>query len=297
MRKGQSSITALAVAAARALSSSAKGALIDPNDAIARRLLPRPVAALIDVASRPALARITPLAMRANFGLVDHVALRTAAIDRELAAAVDEGIDQIAIVGAGLDSRAHRLQFLGGAAVYELDHPASQAEKRERAAGLPRVARSLHYAELDLERDRIADALAAAGFHRERPACFVLEGLLMYLPRAVAERTVEEIGAASAPGSLLLCTYLTPDLWWLRRARPFVDVVMRVVGEPLRTALDPEAMRALLDRAGFTLEDDTDTYEWAGQLAPDAGRSPLLAYERLARARKRCSTALPGPRR
>ena len=39
MRKGQSSITALAVASARALSSSAKGALVDPNDAIAQLLL------------------------------------------------------------------------------------------------------------------------------------------------------------------------------------------------------------------------------------------------------------------
>ena len=56
---------------------------------------------------------------------------RTVAIDDAVRARL---ADQLVIVGAGLDGRAWRMPELAGVRVFEVDHPASQRDKRDRAA-------------------------------------------------------------------------------------------------------------------------------------------------------------------
>jgi hypothetical protein len=84
----------------------------------------------------------------------------------------------------------------------------------------------------------------------------------------------------------LLVTYVTPDLFWLRRAPLLVQAGLRAIGEPFHSTLSADQMRALLEAAGLRVEQDTDTRDWARELAPHAKRAPLLAYERLAVAVK-----------
>ena len=66
----------------------------------------------------------------------------------------------------------------------------------------------------------------------------------------------------------------------LRRAPLAVEVLMRVVGEPLYPVDSRQHMAQLLRSAGFEIRSDTDTHDWANRLAPDEPR-PLLAFERL----------------
>jgi len=68
------------------------------------------------------------------------MAPRTVAIDDAVRAA---GLPQVAILGAGLDGRAWRLPALAGAAVFELDRPRSQQDKRERSGARPPLCASL----------------------------------------------------------------------------------------------------------------------------------------------------------
>src|SRR6266576_3103389 len=76
---------------------------------------------------------------------------------------------QLVILGAGLDGRAWRMTELAGADVFEVDHPASQQDKRERAGDLRPLARSLRYVPVDFTRDRLDVALAAAGHQQSVP--------------------------------------------------------------------------------------------------------------------------------
>ena len=100
---------------------------------------------------------------------------RTIAIDDAVRARL---APQLVILGAGLDGRAWRMAELAEVDVYELDHPASQQDKRERAAGLQPLAKSLRYVPVDFTRDRLdrprcgrASAIRAEhlGVGRRRP--------------------------------------------------------------------------------------------------------------------------------
>jgi methyltransferase (TIGR00027 family) len=276
MRKGRASFTALAVASARALASGARGALIDPKDRVAKQLVPGPLASVLSA------ARYMPAA-RASLGFVDHIALRTAMIDRLVTAAVeDRGVKQLVIVGAGLDSRAHRLSVLRGAAVFEIDHPDVQRVKRERAKGLEVMAGKLGYVAADLEEFGMSQRLAEAGHDKTQPSFFLLEGLVPYLRFEVVERTLHQLSGAAAPGSQIAITYVTPDNPWLKHFRRALLLSMRTLGEPLQTPLSAEGVGWLLENEGFGVEHDSDTRDWARELCPAGTREPMLAYERMA---------------
>ena len=89
----------------------------------------------------------------------------------ELADAVDRGVAQYVILGAGLDSFAYRRpDSMRHVEVFEVDHPASQAWKRQRVAelGIP-VPATLHYIPVDFEKQTLTDGLAAGGVDRVAP--------------------------------------------------------------------------------------------------------------------------------
>ena len=158
-------------------------------------MLPAPIGGLV--------ARLAPgpaqLATRMlSLGMVDHVSLRTAAIDDSVSASVAAGCEQLVILGAGLDGRAWRLEALRDVEVFEVDHPATQAEKRRRVARLAPRAREVRFVAVDFERQRLADRLAAAGHDATRATCWIWEGVTPYLVAPAIESTLHDIGDRSA---------------------------------------------------------------------------------------------------
>lgn len=283
MKDGQASITAMAVATARALARDA--------DATAPSLLPEPLGLALRQWQRlPGWARRFRLAPRlASAGLVDHLDLRTAAIDRELADAVDAGARTLVLLGAGFDGRAYRLDGLRDVDVFEVDHPATSAAKRERATSLTARSRSLFHVDVDFDRMSVADALADHGHDDTLPTVWIWEGVTPYLPHEAIDITLRAVASRSAPGSRLLMTYAVPDL--VGRSAPFVEAVVRqsfaVLGEPLRGAMEPDVAIDRVAQHGFETLRDTGQREWAGsrRLAFHLAR-PLRA-ERLLVAEKR----------
>jgi len=105
------------------------------------------------------------------------------------------------VVGAGYDTRAWRLRR-PGVACFEVDHPATQADKRARAP-----SDGPTYVPLDLVEGSIAAALPRHGFAPERPTVFVVEGLTMYLDEAVVARLLADLARIGAPGSRLAVNF------------------------------------------------------------------------------------------
>ena len=121
--------------------------------------------------------------------------------------AIDEAITsdppaQLVILGAGLDGRAWRLPGLSPTVVFEVDHPASQTDKRQRVGDRAPLARQLHFVAVDFTRDRLGDRLVAAGFGRELPTTWVWEGVVPYLTRREVSATVAAIDSASRPRAI-----------------------------------------------------------------------------------------------
>lgn len=283
MKDGQASITAMAVATARALARDA--------DATAPSLLPEPLGlALRQWQGLPPWARRVRLVPRlASAGLVDHLDLRTTAIDRELADAVAAGARTLVLLGAGFDGRAYRLECLRDVDVFEVDHPATSAAKRERAGMLTARSRSLVHVDVDFDRTSVADALHDQGHDDAQPTAWIWEGVTPYLPHEAIDTTLRAVADRSAPGSRLLMTYAVPDL--VGRSAPLIESVVRrsfaVLGEPLRGAMEPHTAIDRVAQHGFETVCDTGQREWAGdrRLAFHLAR-PLRA-ERLLVAEKR----------
>ena len=101
---------------------------------------------------------------------------RTRLIDNAWTDAIRDGIGQIVILGAGFDCRAYRLPESGRAAVFEVDHPATHALKRERLTRmLADIPKNVRFAAIDFNREGLPDVLAANGVDAALPALFLWE--------------------------------------------------------------------------------------------------------------------------
>jgi methyltransferase (TIGR00027 family) len=187
---------------------------------------------------------------------------RTVAIDDAVRARL---APQLVIMGAGLDGRAWRMPELADADVYEVDHPASQQDKRERLGALRRpLAKSLRFVPVDFTRDRLDPALASAGHQDTVPTTWIWEGVVPYLGRAEVAATMDAVRGRSAPGSRVVVNYQSPSLSagvGRLAARAMTALARRPspwATEPRRSSWTPTAMRELLDAYGFHVEDDVD---------------------------------------
>ncbi|MFE2752328.1 SAM-dependent methyltransferase [Actinosynnema sp. NPDC059335] len=131
------------------------------------------------------------------------VACRKRYIDQQTARALDDGIGCVVVLGAGLDTLAHRLVTPAGASVFEVDIAVNTARKRRRL----RVGDRVTFVPVDLDRGDLRAALVARG-HRVAQRClFVWEGVTQYLTEDGFGRTFDFL-AGAAPGSRLVFTYL-----------------------------------------------------------------------------------------
>lgn len=141
------------------------------------------------------------------------LAVRTLAFDNAIKAALEAGVGQVVIVGAGYDSRAWRLSG-PGVRYWEVDHPATQAEKKRVA---PAVG-SPCWVPIDLVTQGLAGPLRTAGVAGDKPAVFVVEGLTMYLSEERVRVLCSELNGLAGPGSSLVINFAA----WPsgRRTRP-----------------------------------------------------------------------------
>jgi len=278
MKPGRESQTAVMVAVARA-AAHGRTPGVDFQDPTAQALLPDEARRRVeDFRSGPVPANMRG---RLAWAFLDRRAKmmvpRTVAIDEAVRAAA---APQVVILGAGLDGRAWRMSELRDAVVFEVDHPDSQREKQARAAALARVAREVRFVPVDFTRDRLDDALAAAGHDPTRPTTWIWEGVVMYLERAAIEATLTVVQRRSAPGSHLILLYLSRAM-----ILPLVGFFLRRVGEPIRSLFTPDQMRALLARHGFTVTRDEGLPDIAARLSAALARDTrIMKHMRVATA-------------
>ncbi|WP_437568953.1 class I SAM-dependent methyltransferase [Sorangium sp. So ce542] len=283
MRERRPSQTASSIALIRALAAQGLTDVPGFEDPVVHRLLSPGWSAALALTARR--IRRMDAAKRARvLARLSAVPLRVRAIDVELERAVERGCRQVASLGAGLDTRAFRMKALSATHFFEIDHPATQAFKRGKAAALSPVVERLTYVAVDFERDALSARLRASGHRPDEPTAWVWEGVVMYLSDEALGATLRALAEASAPGSVLLVNYMEPGG---RRGLAFMrHLVTRLWSEPLVGLRRREVMRAEVERAGFRASSDTGAADWARQLgAPFDPENPaanlrLLVAER-----------------
>ena len=130
-----------------------------------------------------------------------QIVVRTRFFDDALLRAAPAA-QQVVIVAAGMDARAYRLAWPDGTTVYELDQRAVIAAKADLLADDdPRCRRVAIGVDLADDWPR---ALQTAGFDRETPTVWLIEGLLQYLDEGAVRTLFERVDSLSGPNSILL---------------------------------------------------------------------------------------------
>ena len=137
-------------------------------------------------------------------------AARSRIAEDALSEAVERGVRQIAILGAGLDTFALRNPHLArGIRIFEVDHPVTQAWKRQRLTeahiALPEC---LIFVPVDFERGDLEEKLGSAGFQKSSSAFFTWLGVVPYLTSDAVGRTLDYI--SSFPNSEVVFDYMEP---------------------------------------------------------------------------------------
>ena len=235
MKAERASRTAHFVALGRALANAGLSHVPDFRDPTA--------SAFLSEKGKQSLAKTAQATRKATRGyrlemarvMADLMALRTTAIDAAVRNAIAVGARQLVILGAGYDGRAWRMPELAGVRVFEVDHPATQGDKRQHLSKLAPPVGDVRFVPVDFERESLATVLERAGHLRSVPTCWIWEGVVMYLTRDAMHATLADVGSSSAPGSTLIVNYHT------EHRRIIARLILRFIGEPQISARLPSS--------------------------------------------------------
>jgi methyltransferase (TIGR00027 family) len=258
--------TALSTSLMRALHTRADAHPLI-NDSWGDKLVPESVRRQLDDAS----LRRSPA--------YENVITRTRYAEDSLHAAVDRGVRQYVLVGAGFDSFVlRRPAFAEKLDIFEVDHPATQGLKIQRIEGLGiSLPESVHFIAADLSAESVAAALARSSFQSDRPSFFSWLGVTMYLSRQANLATLRSIAHCAIAGSELVLTYVDEQLLH-SNSEAFRALQERVtsMGEPFLSGFDPNTFAATLSQCGLQLIEDLasdDVAKRYGRLESGSRRS------------------------
>lgn len=259
-------ITALGLAAARAVETSRADRLI--NDPFARALFEAADAELPMRIAWPDSAEPVSDAEALHLHGSRYIGLRTRFYDDELVTAVDQAdVQQVVILGCGLDTRAFRLAVPTTVTLFELDQPGVLAYKKAVLTEL-NAQPSCHHVTVGADlREEWVTALLDAGFDRSSPSLWIAEGLLPYLTPDQQIGMLERITELSAQDSRLAFDRIVGD----PTADGRLDTLTKRSGIDMRRLLaagDLAATRPFLERHGWRVT-ERPTSKLAGRYGRD----------------------------
>lgn len=194
---------------------------------------------------------------------------RASFCEDSLKTAMRTGTEQYVILGAGMDTFVFREpDFMRKYKVFEVDHPLTQADKKERIkmAALE-VPDNLCYVPVDFSTDNLNEKLLMAGFDPSKKTFFSWLGVSYYLSLEQIEKMLDSVADLSAEGSSLVFDYADENLFRSDIKRVQNMIAMAAAGgEPMKTCFSYEQLEKLLEKHRFliyellTTEDIQENY-------------------------------------
>jgi methyltransferase (TIGR00027 family) len=258
MRKRKASRTAQFVAFNRALGNLAPS-VPGFSDPMAEQLLPSDWKRKIEKAQKKLPSSPYPFWLR-GMGVFNQ--FRTVVLDQAILSAFP--IEQLVILGAGFDGRAWRLKGLERTIVFEVDHPDTQALKRERTKLYAPLAHEVRFVTVDFTRDNLAKRLSDSGFNIKAKTFWLWEGVTMYLSPEAVSNTLSAIAACSSIGSSIAFTYMAK-----KNGKPPRSLFLTLIGEPPRSAFTLPEIAETVSSTGWNVIADTGIEDWKRDRAPN----------------------------
>jgi len=219
------------------------------------------------------------------------IAMRSRFAEDSARAAIEQGVRQIVVLGAGLDTFAYRLEPTRGLRVFELDHPATQADKRRRL-GLARIVEPSHvaYVAHDFEHGSMIDALEDAGLDPRRRTFVLWLGVTPYLMKEAVYATLGDL-ARTPGGTEVVFDYANPperiEEAATRNYHRQMAEQVAASGEPFRCYFESAELHAAARALGFSEIEDLDRAALVGRYLPGVLAPPPRPGGHVVRVRTR----------
>lgn len=210
------------------------------------------------------------------------IVARSAYAEARLAEAVAErGVTQLVVLGAGFDTFAYRNPF-PELRVFEVDHPATQAWKRERLAAMDVASeRWPIFAGVDFENGSFGERLIEVGFDPQQRTFVFWLGVSMYLTPQAIDATLAAVAGWPGGGEIVF-DYAEPPKAGMSEqslaARAALAERVAAAGEPFTAGLEPEALHARLAGLGYAEVEDLGSLDLAERfLGPEIAAAARAA--------------------
>lgn len=248
MKQQQPSTTAAGVALVRAIEASR------PED---RRICYDPYARAFVAGIAVFLSKLVVDAgiyERIAPGAMAFVIARERYIDDFLKACLNEGLDQVVILGAGFDTRAYRIPGIEKTRVFEIDHPATQEVKLKRLKKvIDPLPDHVTFLPVDFNTQPLGERMQSSGYNEQGKTLFIWQGVTYFLASEGVDSTLAFIANHSGPGSAVILDYFYNEFLH-DTSRPEVKVMQRtarMTGEGYLFGIDEGQIEPFLTQRGF----------------------------------------------
>ena len=190
---------------------------------------------------------------RVGSGSLSH---RERYIDDFLITCLKEGLDQVVILGAGFDTRPYRIAGIQKTRVFEIDHPATQAEKLKRLQKvIDPLPAHVTFLPVDFNTQTLDTCLLGNGYDEHAKTLFIWQGVTYFLTREGVDSTLAFISAHSGPGSTLVFDYFYNEVF-NDKTNGYAKALRRaaqVSGEDYMFGIDRGQIEPFLTSAAFAM--------------------------------------------
>jgi len=210
------------------------------------------------------------LAKKLAPGFHEHIISRTRFIDDLIEKSATEGVEQYVILGAGYDSRAHRLELPSSLKIFEVDQPEVQDRKRSKLPKELPNSENVTYVTVDFAHQSLSERLLNAGFDRTKSTVFTLEGVTQYISKEAFNSSMKEMSRLCQKTSSIFALsfvnellnknpedcfgrgYLNPE----KKANLIKKLSAKAAGEPWISFYSTEEIEGLLSENGYSIKEN-----------------------------------------
>ena len=219
-------------------------------------------------------------------GMHEHLISRTRFIDDLIEESTSMGIEQYVILGAGYDSRAHRLKLPSNLKIFEVDQPEVQEKKLSKLPNNTTNIENVTYVNIDFNHESLREQLLNAGFDQSKSTIYTIEGVSQYIPREALNSTLKELAALNTnSNSKIFISYVNKLLkddsktcFGIGYSKPekavnFITNSAAKLGEPWISFYSAEEIEDILSKNNFALTENKTLADLNSKYFTPVGRT------------------------